>query len=94
MDEAHHLLPAPSDLVSVTLPRTLAGMMLITVHPEHVSPAVLGSIDVVIAIGGSADPTLRAFGEAVGERPPPRFPPRRDRARRCCGVGVRRRAPR
>ena len=74
VDEAHHLLPAPSDLVSVTLPRTLAGMMLITVHPEHVSPAVLGSIDVVIAIGGSADPTLRAFGEAVGERPPAALP--------------------
>jgi hydroxymethylpyrimidine pyrophosphatase-like HAD family hydrolase len=74
VDEAHHLLPAPSDLVSVTLPRTLAGMMLITVHPEHVSPAVLGSIDVVIAIGGSADPTLRAFGEAVGERPPATLP--------------------
>ena len=74
VDEAHHLLPAPSDLVSVTLPRTLAGMMLITVHPEHVSPAVLGSIDVVIAIGGSADPTLRAFGEAVGESPPATLP--------------------
>jgi hydroxymethylpyrimidine pyrophosphatase-like HAD family hydrolase len=74
VDEAHHLLPAPSDLVSVTLPRTLSGMMLITVHPEHVSPAVLGSIDVVIAIGRSADQTLRAFGEAVGEHPPAALP--------------------
>jgi hydroxymethylpyrimidine pyrophosphatase-like HAD family hydrolase len=74
VDEAHHLLPAPSDLVSVTLPRTLSGMMLITVHPEHVSPAVLGSIDVVIAIGPSADQTLRAFGEAVGEHPPAALP--------------------
>jgi hydroxymethylpyrimidine pyrophosphatase-like HAD family hydrolase len=74
VDEAHHLLPAPSDLVSVTLPRTLSGMMLVTVHPEHVSPAVLGSIDVVIAIGSSADETLRAFGEAVGEHPPAALP--------------------
>jgi hydroxymethylpyrimidine pyrophosphatase-like HAD family hydrolase len=74
VDEAHHLLPAPSDLVSVTLPRTLSGMMLVTVHPEHVSPAVLGSIDVVIAIGSSADETLRAFGEAVGEDPPAALP--------------------
>jgi hydroxymethylpyrimidine pyrophosphatase-like HAD family hydrolase len=74
VDEAHHLLPAPSDLVSVTLPRTLSGMMLITVHPEHVSPAVLGSIDAVIAIGRSADQTLRAFGEAVGEHPPAALP--------------------
>jgi hypothetical protein len=49
-------------------------MMLVTVHPEHVSPAVLGSIDVVIAIGSSADETLRAFGEAVGEDPPAALP--------------------
>jgi hydroxymethylpyrimidine pyrophosphatase-like HAD family hydrolase len=74
VDEAHHLLPAPSDLVSVTLPRTLSGMMLVTVHPEHVSPAVLGSIDVVIAIGSSADETVRAFGEAVGEHLPTALP--------------------
>src|SRR5712692_223016 len=70
VDEAHHLLPAPSDLVSVTLPRTLSGMLLITVHPEHVAPAVLGSIDIVLAIGRSSDETLRAFGEAVGAKLP------------------------
>jgi hypothetical protein len=103
VDEAHHLLPAPSDLVSVTLPRTLSGMMLITVHPEHVSPAVLGSIDVVIAIGRSADQTLRAFGEAVGEHPPAALPAttgpgeallwrRRPEAR--APVGIRTRPPR
>ncbi len=74
VDEAHHLLPAPSDLVSVTLPRTLSGMMLVTVHPEHVSPAVLASIDIVLAIGRSADETLRAFGEVVGAPPPATLP--------------------
>ena len=74
VDEAHHLLPAPSELVSVTLPRTLSGMLLVTVHPEHVAPAVLSSIDVVVAIGKSSDQTLRAFGEAVGAQPPPVLP--------------------
>jgi hypothetical protein len=74
VDEAHHLLPAPSDLVSVTLPRTLSGMLLITVHPEHVAPAVLSSIDVVVGIGRSADETLRAFSEAVGAPLPPTLP--------------------
>jgi hydroxymethylpyrimidine pyrophosphatase-like HAD family hydrolase len=74
VDEAHHLLPAPSDLVSVTLPRTLSGMMLITVHPEHVAPAVLFSIDVVVGIGRSGADALRAFGEAVGAEPPPTLP--------------------
>ena len=72
VDEAHHLLPAPSDLVSV--PRTLSGMMLITVHPEHVAPAVLSSIDVVVGIGRSAAEALRAFGEAVGAHLPATLP--------------------
>jgi len=70
VDEAHHLLPAPSDLVTVTLPRALSGMMLITVHPEHVAPAVLASIDIAIGIGPSARDTLRAFFEATGEEAP------------------------
>ena len=74
VDEAHHLLPAPSELVSVTLPRTLSGMLLVTVHPEHVAPAVLSSIDIVVAIGKSSDETLRAFGDAVGAQPPPVLP--------------------
>jgi HAD superfamily hydrolase (TIGR01484 family) len=74
VDEAHHLLPAPSDLVSVTLPRSLSGMLLITVHPEHVAPAVLSSIDIVVAIGRSAGDTLRAFSEAVGSFLPPELP--------------------
>jgi len=74
VDEAHHLLPAPSDLVSVTLPRTLSGMLLITVHPEHVAPAVLSSIDVVVGIGRSAGETLRAFSDAVGAHLPPNLP--------------------
>ena len=72
VDEAHHLLPAPSDLGSV--PRTLSGMMLITVHPEHVAPAVLFSIDVVVGIGRSAAEALRAFGEAVRAHLPATLP--------------------
>jgi hydroxymethylpyrimidine pyrophosphatase-like HAD family hydrolase len=74
IDEAHHLLPAPSGLVSVTLPRSLSGMILITVHPEHVNPAVLGSIDLAVTIGRAAEETLRAFGETVGA-PPFAVPP-------------------
>src|SRR5712691_2085449 len=74
VDEAHHLLPAPSDLVSVTLPRTLSGMLLITVHSEHVAPAVLSSIDVVVAIGRSAGDTLRAYSEVVGGHLPSTLP--------------------
>jgi hypothetical protein len=44
------------------------------VHPEHVAPAVLSSIDIVVAIGKSSDDALRAFGEAVGAQPPLALP--------------------
>jgi hydroxymethylpyrimidine pyrophosphatase-like HAD family hydrolase len=74
VDEAHHLLPAPSDLISMTLPRSLSGIMLITVHPEHVNPAVLRSIDVVIVIGRSSGDTFRAFASAVGTTTPTALP--------------------
>jgi HAD superfamily hydrolase (TIGR01484 family) len=74
VDEAHYLLPAPSDLVSVMLPRTLPGALFITVHPEHMAPAGLSFIDVVVAIGRSAGDTLRAFGDAVGARLPRALP--------------------
>jgi hypothetical protein len=74
VDEAHHLLPAPSDLISMTLPRSLSGIMLITVHPEHVNPAVLRSIDVVIVIGRSSGDTFRAFASAVGTTTPAALP--------------------
>ena len=43
-------------------------------HPEHVAPAVLSSIDVVVGIGRSAGETLRAFSDAVGAHLPPNLP--------------------
>jgi hypothetical protein len=70
IDEAHHLLPLSWAPTQLTIPQEIHGMMLITVHPEHVSRAILSLIDVVIAIGELPEQTIRTFSEALDESPP------------------------
>jgi hydroxymethylpyrimidine pyrophosphatase-like HAD family hydrolase len=70
IDEAHHLLPSSWAPALVTVPKEMHGMMLITVHPDHVAQVVLSSMNVVIAIGESPGETVRAFAETLGENPP------------------------
>jgi hypothetical protein len=61
IDEAHHLLPRSWPSVDGTLPRSLGGTILITVHPDRISEAALARVDVVIATGESAIESLRDF---------------------------------
>lgn len=74
IDETHHLLPAAWDASVLTMPQELHGLVMITVHPEHVSATVLGSVDAIFAIGKAPDATLSAFAHALGE-PPPKVSP-------------------
>jgi hypothetical protein len=70
VDEAHHLLP-DSRPGTQALPRDpLTGVLLITVHPEHVSRGVLEDVRTVIAIGASPAETIAAFAGKVEEAPP------------------------
>jgi HAD superfamily hydrolase (TIGR01484 family) len=71
VDEAHHLLPASWSPASLTLPRELAGLLLITVHPNHVARAALTPVDTFVAVGDAPDQTIRAFSATLGEEPPP-----------------------
>ncbi|HET6282516.1 MAG TPA: HAD-IIB family hydrolase [Polyangia bacterium] len=71
VDETHHLLPSSWDASSLALPQERHGLMLITVHPEHVSATVLNSVDAIFVIGQSPAETLKAFAHALGEPPPP-----------------------
>jgi hydroxymethylpyrimidine pyrophosphatase-like HAD family hydrolase len=70
IDETHHLLPSDWAPASATLPQELSGLMLITVHPDQVAPAILASADMIIAIGDSPDQTIRAFSKTIGQKPP------------------------
>jgi len=68
--ETHHLLPSDWAPTPATLPQELYGLMLITVHPDKVAPAILAATDIIIAIGDAPDQTIRAFSKTIGQKPP------------------------
>ena len=70
IDEAHHLLPSSWLPASTTVPQALESTILITVHPDHVSPAVLNAVDVMIATGKSPMSSFRSFANVLRVPPP------------------------
>jgi HAD superfamily hydrolase (TIGR01484 family) len=70
VDEAHHLLPNSWQPAALAVPQRLNELLLLTVHPGEVSPAVLALVDTVVAVGASPGDTLRGFCTAVGSDPP------------------------
>ena len=67
LDEAHHMIPAGGGHLDSVLPQRFGEAILVTVHPEHVSPGALSLVDVVIAVGGSPAVTLKAFADVTGK---------------------------
>ena len=67
VDEAHHLLPASWGHAASVLPHQLHETILVTVHPDHVAPAILAPIDIVVAIGHSPEKTLEEFARVTGK---------------------------
>ena len=66
IDEAHHLLPASSALAGSPIPKELASLLLITVQPDHVSPAILDSITGLLVIGPNRQEVIRQFNAGSG----------------------------
>jgi hypothetical protein len=73
LDEAHHLLPQARPGAPALPREQMTSVLLITVHPEHMSPAVLEDVATVIAVGANPRETLLQFAAQVG-RPPPDVP--------------------
>jgi hypothetical protein len=67
LDEAHHMLPQTWGHAASTLPQKLGETILVTVHPDHIAPAVLAPIDVVLAIGHSPKTTLDTYARAADQ---------------------------
>jgi hydroxymethylpyrimidine pyrophosphatase-like HAD family hydrolase len=74
VDEAHHVLPRERSDAELTVPQGMKGVLMITVHPEHVSPETLASADVVVAIGKAPHVTLGSFAAARQIPAPPVLP--------------------
>lgn len=70
IDEAHHLLPSTWAPIESNHPAYLYSIMLITVHPDHVSPTILAAMDMLITIGESPQRTIANFCKAIGQTMP------------------------
>ena len=66
LEEVHHLLPTTWRQAALSLPQKLGETLLITVHPDHVEPAILAMVDVVIAVGRAPLDTFRQFAATSG----------------------------
>jgi HAD superfamily hydrolase (TIGR01484 family) len=71
IDETHHLLPSAWDAATANLPQRWPGLMLVTVHPEHVAPAALTWVDAILAMGEDPQRTIDSFSKAAGLETPP-----------------------
>jgi hydroxymethylpyrimidine pyrophosphatase-like HAD family hydrolase len=63
VDEAHHVFPRDWQAIDPVTPDAFTGLVLVTVHPGHVAPAVLAGVSLVLAVGSDPGATLR---EAAG----------------------------
>jgi HAD superfamily hydrolase (TIGR01484 family) len=66
IDEAHHLLPARSPDLGSILPKEFASVLLITVHPDHVSPGILESVNGLLIIGPNPQEVISQFNAGSG----------------------------
>jgi hypothetical protein len=67
IDEAHHLLPAGLESAGLTTPKELANFALVTVHPDHVSQAILSQVNGVIAVGPDPRSVFTQFNAGSGQ---------------------------
>ena len=51
LEEAHHLLPAAWTPAARGLPRNDAGLVLVTIEPKLLAPAVVEAMDFILAVG-------------------------------------------
>ncbi len=72
IDEAHHMLPATWQHAE-DLPLRPHGTLYVTVHPTSVAPAIIKTIESVLAVGEHPEVTLAELAQAAGV-PPPQTP--------------------
>jgi hypothetical protein len=65
VDETHHLLPTKWRGTVATM-RDLKGMLFVTVHPDQLSPHVLDTVDIAVALGEGPSSTLQAVASHKG----------------------------
>jgi hypothetical protein len=69
IDEAHHMLPPEWTFPAAELTGALENVLMITVHPDHISPIALKSVDAVLAVGPAPVKVFESFASTVGIAP-------------------------
>jgi hydroxymethylpyrimidine pyrophosphatase-like HAD family hydrolase/energy-coupling factor transporter ATP-binding protein EcfA2 len=67
IDEAHHLLPAELGSASLTIPKELASMALVSVHPDRIAESILAAVNCLIAVGENPRNVFSNFGAGLGK---------------------------
>jgi len=70
VDEAHHMLPAAWQPAGDAARWPPHGTIYVTVHPGSIAPAILGTIDTLLAVGGRPASTVLELCQATGRAPP------------------------
>lgn len=65
-DEAHHFMPGGATTLPDLILNAPTGLLLITVHPEHLATPVLQMMNIIIAVGEAPNKALGIFAEAHG----------------------------
>lgn len=68
IDEVHHLMPETLDSASLSIPRELNSVAMISVHPDHVARPMLNTVNVLIAIGPEPATVVRQFNAGTGKK--------------------------
>jgi len=68
IDEVHHMFPSSWD-ATVTLPQSVNGILMVTVHPEHMATSALALIDTLIAVKSPMQ-TFTNFCNTIGHQMP------------------------
>jgi len=66
VDEAHHMLPCEWAPASAEVAGQTASLLLVTVHPEHVSPAALRLVNILAVIGDEPQSRPKSFPAPSG----------------------------
>lgn len=74
LDEAHHLLPADWAPPDGVLPQEFQNVIMITVHPELLAPAMLERVNTLMVVGDNAEEMLALFSTAANV-PTPQLEP-------------------
>ena len=70
VDEAHHMFPADWNGTQTSFAANSGSILLVTVHPAHVSPKVLEQVHVFITVGKEPETAFREFCKATHREPP------------------------